>query len=72
MRQKLTLTKNTKNRAFSAENGVKMPQNQTFPFVTKSLKSATSQNFPNFFTEIIDKIITGLLTKIAFSNKQIN
>lgn len=53
MGQKLTLPKTNKNRAFSAKNRLKMPQNQTFPFVTKSLKSATSQNFPNFFTKIL-------------------
>lgn len=45
---KINLNKNHKNRVFLAENGVKVPQNQTFPFVTKSLKSATSQFFQKF------------------------
>lgn len=49
MRQKLTLTKTIKNRAFSAENRLKMPKNQTFPFVPNSLKSATSQIFSQKF-----------------------
>ena len=52
MRQKLHIAKATKIRTFSAKNLLKMPQNQCFPFVTKSLKSATSQNFPNFFTKM--------------------
>ena len=51
MRQKQTCTTTIKNRAFSAKNSAKMPKNQTFPFAPKSLKSATSQNFPKIFTE---------------------
>ncbi len=51
MRQKSNLPKINKNRAFLAENSVKMPRNQTFPFVTKSLKSVTSQFFPKIFTK---------------------
>ena len=57
MRQKPNLTKTIKNRAFSAENSVKMPQNQcfsyiftTYPFVTNSLKSATSKT-SQFFSQ---------------------
>ena len=50
MRVIICILQKYKNRAFLAENGVKMPKNQYIPFVKFSLKSATSQNFPNFFT----------------------
>ena len=52
MRVEICTLQKYKIRAFLAENRLKMLQNQTYPFVTKSLKSATSQNFPNFSTKM--------------------
>lgn len=51
MRVIICILQKYKNRAFLAENGVKMPKNQYIPFVKFSLKSATSQNFPILFTK---------------------
>ncbi len=52
MRQKPNLTKTIKNRAFSAENSVKMPQNQCFSYIfTKAtnrytIRDALKRIFP--------------------------
>lgn len=50
MRQKLTLTKTIKNRAFLVKNSLKMPQNQTFylfkPNLSVCYKILKISNFP--------------------------
>jgi len=58
MRQKITIIQNHKNKGiFSQKLAKNAPKSIIYlffipyPFVTNSLKSATSQNFPTFFTK---------------------
>ncbi len=49
MRQKPTLTKNIKIRAFSAENRLKMPQKSNFSVCYKILKISNFPKLPKNF-----------------------